>query len=301
MVSRAAGPKVERRPNSGRGTSVPSREQMRTTPRSPAPTSLPSSRRVCFVPEGKYVGQKLQLQAWQKDRDLPHLRQPTRHPAGNHLACRGRTPRQPFRLPATRPSLWSARAQQAQQSAVLGGAEPRSGGHHLLARGQDGAAEPRIGAGGHYPGNRQGIALPRARNAATARSPPTPPTAYGLSPGADYPRRAWSGPWAALATLRGVGDRDRAQASPLSIIISTQAPTDADLLSILIDDALAGHDPHTVVSLYTASTGSGSIRGSDDPAREPRLRAFMNHAKCSPWLQTPGGCQRVRPSTEIWS
>src|SRR5690606_37653694 len=38
----------------------------------------------------------------------------------------------------------------------------------------------------------------------------------------------------------------------LSIIISTQAPTDADLLSILIDDALAGHDPQTVVSLYTA-------------------------------------------------
>lgn len=39
---------------------------------------------------------------------------------------------------------------------------------------------------------------------------------------------------------------------PLSIIISTQAPTDADLLSVLIDDALAGHDPRTVVSLYTA-------------------------------------------------
>ena len=38
----------------------------------------------------------------------------------------------------------------------------------------------------------------------------------------------------------------------MSIIISTQAPTDADLLSVLIDDALAGHDPHTVVSLYTA-------------------------------------------------
>ena len=45
-----------------------------------------------------------------------------------------------------------------------------------------------------------------------------------------------------------------AQAAPLSIIISTQAPTDADLLSILIDDALAGHDPHTVVKLYSAPT-----------------------------------------------
>jgi hypothetical protein len=39
-----------------------------------------------------------------------------------------------------------------------------------------------------------------------------------------------------------------AQLQPLSIVISTQAPTDADLLSVLIDDALAGHDPHTVCS-----------------------------------------------------
>jgi hypothetical protein len=42
------------------------------------------------------------------------------------------------------------------------------------------------------------------------------------------------------------------QLAPLSIIISTQAPTDADLLSVLIDDALAGHDPRIICSLYTA-------------------------------------------------
>ena len=40
--------------------------------------------------------------------------------------------------------------------------------------------------------------------------------------------------------------------NPLTIIISTQAPSDTDLLSILIDDALAAHDPRVVVSLYTA-------------------------------------------------
>jgi phage terminase large subunit-like protein len=40
--------------------------------------------------------------------------------------------------------------------------------------------------------------------------------------------------------------------APLSIVISTQAPTDADLLSILIDDALEGNDPQVTVSLYTA-------------------------------------------------
>ncbi|MEQ8504598.1 MAG: terminase large subunit [Rhodospirillales bacterium] len=43
-----------------------------------------------------------------------------------------------------------------------------------------------------------------------------------------------------------------AHENPMSIIISTQAPTDGDLLSILIDDALKGKDPRIVVSLYTA-------------------------------------------------
>jgi phage terminase large subunit-like protein len=43
-----------------------------------------------------------------------------------------------------------------------------------------------------------------------------------------------------------------AQESPLSIVISTQAPTESDLLSVLIDDAVAGHDPRVVISLYTA-------------------------------------------------
>jgi phage terminase large subunit-like protein len=43
-----------------------------------------------------------------------------------------------------------------------------------------------------------------------------------------------------------------AHESPLSVVMSTQAPTDADLLSVLIDDALAGGDPSIVVSLYTA-------------------------------------------------
>lgn len=50
----------------------------------------------------------------------------------------------------------------------------------------------------------------------------------------------------ALVTAQG------AHENPLQIIISTQAPNDSDLLSILIDDALNGNDPHTVVALYAA-------------------------------------------------
>lgn len=43
----------------------------------------------------------------------------------------------------------------------------------------------------------------------------------------------------------------------LLIVISTQAPTDADLLSILIDDSIRSQDPATVCHLYTAPDDCG--------------------------------------------
>lgn len=43
-----------------------------------------------------------------------------------------------------------------------------------------------------------------------------------------------------------------AHESPLMIYLSTQAPTDADFLSILIDDAINSQDPHIVCHLYAA-------------------------------------------------
>lgn len=58
------------------------------------------------------------------------------------------------------------------------------------------------------------------------------------------------GPKSALYTA--LETATAAQDSPLSIIISTQAATDGDLLSILIDDALSGEDKSVVVKLYTA-------------------------------------------------
>jgi phage terminase large subunit-like protein len=77
-------------------------------------------------------------------------------------------------------------------------------------------------------------------------------TAFGLSPALcihdelGQVRGPRSPLYEALETATG------AQESPLSIIISTQAPSDQDLLSILIDDAKAAHDPHTVLQFYTA-------------------------------------------------
>jgi len=67
-----------------------------------------------------------------------------------------------------------------------------------------------------------------------------------------------------------------AQDDPLSIIISTQAPTDADLLSVLIDDAIAGHDPRVVVKLYTAPEALDPFVESTIRLANPAFGDFQN-------------------------
>jgi len=63
---------------------------------------------------------------------------------------------------------------------------------------------------------------------------------------------------------------------PLSIIISTQAPTDADLLSVVIDDALAAHDPKVTVSLYTAPVEDNPFLVSTIKKANPAYGDFLN-------------------------
>ena len=64
--------------------------------------------------------------------------------------------------------------------------------------------------------------------------------------------------------------------APLSIIISTQAPTDADLLSILIDDAERGRDPSVVLSLYTADPALDPFSDEAIKAANPAFGDFLN-------------------------
>ena len=101
-------------------------------------------------------------------------------------------------------------------------------------------------------------------------------TAYGLSPvllihdELGQVRGPRSPLYEALETATG------AQESPLSIIISTQAPTDADLLSVLIDDAQAGHDPHTVLSLHTAPAELDPFDEATIRLANPAFGTFLN-------------------------
>lgn len=67
-----------------------------------------------------------------------------------------------------------------------------------------------------------------------------------------------------------------AQEEPLSIIISTQAPTENDLLSILIDDALKGSDPRTVIDLYTADKDVDPFSETAIRQANPAFDDFQN-------------------------
>jgi phage terminase large subunit-like protein len=67
-----------------------------------------------------------------------------------------------------------------------------------------------------------------------------------------------------------------AQEEPLTVVISTQAPTDADLLSMLIDDALTGADPRTVIRLNSAPMDDEPFDEKTIKKANPALDVFMN-------------------------
>lgn len=67
-----------------------------------------------------------------------------------------------------------------------------------------------------------------------------------------------------------------AQEEPLSVIISTQAPTDADLLSVLIEDAMTGADPRTVLRFNTADESIETFSEEAIRQANPAFDLFMN-------------------------
>lgn len=67
-----------------------------------------------------------------------------------------------------------------------------------------------------------------------------------------------------------------AQKEPLSIIISTQAANDTDLLSVLIDDAMGGHNPRTVLRFQCAPDDLDAFSEDAIRAANPAFDVFMN-------------------------
>jgi phage terminase large subunit-like protein len=67
-----------------------------------------------------------------------------------------------------------------------------------------------------------------------------------------------------------------AQESPLTIVISTQAATDADFLSIMIDDALTGADPTVKCRIYQVPIDADVFDPEVVAAAQPNWH-LMNH------------------------
>ena len=218
----------------------------------------------CRVPEGaaKDIGKPVRLRPWQKDLiekiyDNPHG---TRRAIASFGRKNGKTALSAFLLllhlcgreKIPNSQLFSA-AQSREQASLLFGLAAKcarlSPELSSVVTVRDTAKQlfcPMLGT------------LYRALSAEAS-------TAYGLAPvfivhdELGQVKGARSPLYEALETATGTA------ANPLSIIISTQAPTDSDLLSVLIDDALAGHDPRVVVSLHTAPL-------EDDPFDEETIR-----------------------------
>jgi phage terminase large subunit-like protein len=70
-----------------------------------------------------------------------------------------------------------------------------------------------------------------------------------------------------------------AQADPLTVIISTQAPKESDLLSMLIDDAMTARDPRTVLRMQTADESLDPFSVEAIRAANPAFDIFMNKAE----------------------
>lgn len=101
-------------------------------------------------------------------------------------------------------------------------------------------------------------------------------TAYGLSPAFIIHDELGQvkGPRSEL--YEALETAGAAQENPLSIIISTQAPTDSDLLSLLIDDALTGADPRVKVVIHSAPIDAEPFCEASIRLANPHYDEFMN-------------------------
>ena len=101
-------------------------------------------------------------------------------------------------------------------------------------------------------------------------------TAYGLSPvfAAHDELGQVRGPRSEL--YEALETASAAQAQPLSIVISTQAPNEDDLLSILIDDAKTNTDGRVKLFLYEADADSDPFEEETIRQANPAFGDFQN-------------------------
>ncbi|QKC83951.1 terminase TerL endonuclease subunit [Mesorhizobium sp. NZP2077] len=227
----------------------------------------------CRVPEGKDIGKPVRLRPWQKD----DLRKIYDNPHGTRLAIisfgkkNGKTSLAgcllllhtcgPEAIPNTQlPST----AQSKEQAAVLFGLAAK------MVR-----FSPSLDAAIVIRDTVKQLHAPTLGTLYKALSAEAS-TAHGQSPifAVHDELGQVRGPVSEL--YNAVENAMGAHEAPMSVIISTQAPNDSDLLSILIDDALAGHDPHTVISLYSADMSIDPFSDEALLQANPAFGDFLN-------------------------
>jgi phage terminase large subunit-like protein len=225
----------------------------------------------CRIPEGRFVGQAVKLRPWQRDIVVGIYDSPTRRAVISFGRKNAKTTLSALLLllhlcgPEARANsqLFSA-AQSRDQAALLFSLAAKivrlSPDLRQYVSVRDTAKQlfcEELGT------------LYRALSAEAS-------TAYGLSPvfvvhdelgQVKGPR---SELYEALETAAG------AQEEPLSIVISTQAPTDADLLSVLIDDAKTGADPKVKLWLFTADEAADPFAEATIRQANPAFGDFLN-------------------------
>jgi phage terminase large subunit-like protein len=230
---------------------------------------------VCFVPEGKFVGQPLKLQAWQKDI----LRLIYDNPFGTRRAIisTGRkNSKSTLSACLLLAHLCGPPARNKPNSQQFSAAQSRDQAAIIFSLASKMVRmKPLLTNTVRIHESAKMLTCDELGTRYRALSAETN-TAFGLSPSfiihdeLGRVRGPRSPLYEALETAVG------AQEAPLSLIISTQAATDGDLLSVLVDDALKGHDPTTVIKLYAAPAelypfGEEAIR-----AANPAFGTFLN-------------------------
>jgi phage terminase large subunit-like protein len=224
----------------------------------------------CRIPEGRFVGQPVKLRPWQREIIRGIYDQPTRRAIISFGRKNAKSTLSAWLLllhlcgPEARANsqLFSA-AQSREQASVLfalAAKTVRLSGLHEYVAIRDSTKQlfcPELGT------------LYRALSAEAS-------TAYGLSPVFIVHDELGQvkGPRSEL--YEALETATAAQDAPLSIVISTQAPTDADLLSVLIDDAKAENDPRVRLFLWTSSEEDDPVDVATIKAANPAFGDFQN-------------------------
>jgi len=225
----------------------------------------------CYIPEGKFVGNKVKLTVKQKKWIKLIYDTPTRTFILSMARKNAKTAFSGFLLllhtagPEAAPNsqLYSA-AQSRDQASIL---------FNLAAKMV--RMSPELNAVIQIRDSAKELLCPDLGTKYKALSAEAS-TAYGLSPVFVVHDELGQvkGPRSEL--YEALETASAAQEAPLSIVISTQAPTDADLLSVLIDDALTGSDPKVKCILYTSPKVDDPFTVKTIKKANPHFDLFMN-------------------------